>query len=176
MHRHMNVKKKVQNWFARHKELFRKNGTSCLSEKNMVSALTWVVSTLIARKTPVTSPSCPGAGARGPPWGPRRWKSCAITNCKNRHTKRATTSKQHTDGQTVPCQPHAGLPPYIQPSSEPHLHYYLAEQTILKTMHYLNTWYTNQFNNQQWTPYPKRRPMCTSILNYILREIMSWTF
>jgi len=117
--------------------------------KKMVSALTWVVSTLIARKTPVTSPSCPGAGARGPPWGPRRWKSCAITNCKNRHTKRATTSQQHTDGQTVPCQPHAGLPPYIQPSSEPDLHYYLAEQTIMKTMHYLNTWYTNQFNNQQ---------------------------
>ena len=50
--------------------------------------------------------------------------------------------------RTFPCQPHAGLPSHIQPSSECNSHYYLAEQTISKIMHYLNTWYTNQFSIQ----------------------------
>ena len=90
-------------------------------------------------------------GLEDPPEGPVDGSPALLRTAR---TDTQSVLLHHNSTQTD-RQSHAshmlGSPYNIQPSSEPDLHYYLAVQTILKTMHYLNTWYTNQFNNQQWT-------------------------
>jgi hypothetical protein len=163
--------------------VFSINETSCLSEACLVFALTWVVATLIARETTITSPSCPSAGAGGPPLGPRWWKSCDTTNCKNRHT---SVLLHHNSTQTDIPIPATCWAPITPPSSlQVFFGTKLGEQAISKTQplpqfYLLNTWHTNQVNVQlKRTSYSKSKPTCIWILygtvSYILYILLFWS-
>lgn len=124
-------------------------------ETRLVFALTWVVATLISRETTITSPSCPCAGAGGPTLGPRWWKSCDTTNCKNRHT---SVLLHHNGTQTdipipVACwAPITSLPSFRVffgtklPSSAGRTSD--LESTAISQFNFLSTWYTHHLNVQ----------------------------